>query len=213
MKMTLELSLVQTQNMYGNFYEILNRKRVFIENGDEDAVPEIIKFLIENIDYVDAYINDKAIVANIREIQALTTTELACLRYMLGTFGLDVLAYIVAETEDNPEGLATGLVEYNIIDTNDYMTASIPFVSKIVMDADKASLPALYKAIDENFELFKGDLFADFGNQIVQYSNILDTSAQLTGIVMPAVTNQINSILNFLGIKIIVITNSDPVEV
>lgn len=213
MKMTLELNLVQTQNMYGNFYELLNRKRVFIENGDEDAVPEIIKFLIENIDYVDAYINDKAIVANIREIQALTTTELACLRYMLGTFGLDVLAYIVAETEDNPEGLATGLVEYNIIDTNDYMTASIPFVSKIIMDADKASLPALYKAIDENFELFKGDLFADFGDQIVQYSNILDTSAQLTGIVMPAVTNQINSILNFLGIKIIVITNSDPVEV
>lgn len=213
MKMTLEMNLVQTQNLYGNFYELLNRKRVFIENGDEDALPEIIKFIGENIDYIDAYINDKAVVANIREIQSLTTTEFACLRYMLGTYGLDVLTYIVAETEDNLNGLSTGMVEYNIIDTTDYETPSIPFVSKFTMDADQASLPTLYKHIDETFELFKGDLFADFGDQIIQYSNILETTSNLTGVIIPSVTNQINSILNYLGIKIVVITNSDPVEI
>lgn len=211
MKMILEMTLVQTQNMYGNFYEYLDRERVIINDGDEDAMPAILKFITKNIDYIDNSIQDKSLIANIKNLASLDVIELACLRYMLSTYGIDVLTYIVSEGEDNAKELQTGVVEYNVIDTNDYMTPSIPFATKLTMDADKVSLSGLFNKINELYSLFDGDLFADFGNPIVSYSNVLETSEKLTGIVMPTVTNQINSILGFLGIKLTVITNSEPV--
>lgn len=202
--MLLELNLVFSQSIYANAFTLVSRSRVMTENEDQ-VLTAIASFIKDNIETFDAAIADKDLVNRLQTVEFRTIGELYSLKYMIASFGLDILFNAVAELEVNPSEIAENTVEYNIIDELDSDPTFIRSASKVIISNEAGDLYSVYSKIIEGFGFFDTELTAGFNNPLTRDLTILKQSEELMGISPVAVTTEINSILEYLGKKVIAI--------
>lgn len=204
--MNLELNLVKVDNIYAQASKILARSRSLVGN-DTEAMAQIIKFINDNIDYINSAITDKSLVNQLTNLKSLSIDELQSLKYILAESGLDIQYWTVADIEDNEKGIPDKMIEYNIIDLTNYSSNFIPFCTKITVNADTYTISSVYAKIVEIYNLFKGNLFTDRINPITSDIKVIEDQENVLGSVPITVTTHINSILEFLGKKLYAILN------
>jgi len=202
--MLLELNLVFSQSIYANAFTLVSRNRVMTENEDQ-VLTAIASFIKDNIETFDAAIADKDLVNRLQTVEFRTIGELYSLKYMIASFGLDILFNAVAELEVNPSEIAENTVEYNIIDELDSDPTFVRSASKVVISNEAGDLYSVYSKIIEGFGFFDTELTTGFNNPLTRDLTILKQSEELMGISPVAVTTEINSILEYLGKKVIAI--------
>lgn len=212
MKIILEINLVRSTAMFSRSYEFLNRERVIIKTEDE-GYTAICNFIRTNESYFDVFLTDKLAVSQLKKLSSITISEFASLRYMLAIYGLDILVGIVAEVEDNPIEIPEGVLEYNVIDMNDHILPSFPFITKIVIPSTATQLSEIYRTIEDTFGFFKGDLFTDFKNPLKSMINVLEQNEELLGKTIVSISDFLTTAFEFLGKKLIVITNAESVSI
>jgi hypothetical protein len=198
--------------MFSRSFEFLARERVIIKTESE-GYDAICDFIRKNADYFDAFLTDKLAVSELKKLTSLTVTELVSLRYMLSLNGLDLLVGIVAEVEENPIEIPEGILEYNIIDTNDHILPSFPFITKIVIPSTTTQLSEVYRLINDTFGFFEGDLFTDFKNPLVAMINVLEENENLLGKTIVSISDFLNNAFEFLGKRLIIISNAESIAV
>lgn len=202
--MTLELNLVFSQSIYASAFTLISRSRVETETEDQ-ALSAIASFIKNNIDSFDAAIADKDLVNRLQNVEFTTIGELYSLKYLIASFGLDILFNYVAEMEVDPTDIGDNMVEYNIIDELDNTPSFIRSASKVVVSNEAGDLHTVYSKIVDGFGFFNSDLTAGFNNPLMRDLTILKQAEDLMGVSPVPVTTEINSILEYLGKKVIAI--------
>jgi len=202
--MILELNLVFSQSIYANAFTLVARDRVMADDDDQ-VLEKIAEFIKNHIDSFDAVIADKDLVNRLQTVQFRTISELYSLKFMIASFGLDILFNSVAELEVNPQEVSENTTEYNIIDELDSDPSFVRSTSKVVISNEAGDLHTVYSKIIEGFGFFDSELTAGFNNPLTRDLNVLKQSEELMGISPVAVTTEINSILSYLGKKVIAI--------
>lgn len=204
--MLLELNLVKNQGVYSQVFTSLARKRVLVEN-DTDALSEVCKFIRENLDTFDAALTNKALISQLETIEMMTIDDFSCFRFMIANAGLDILIFGVSDVETNEEGVPEGYTEYNVIDNNQCLSSFIKFCTKVVADNDTPSFGKLYSTVVGMYGFFQGELFTGFRNPLTTQLQVITESEEKLGVAPSASTQYLNSVLQYLGKDIIVITD------
>lgn len=205
--MNLEINLVRSQSIYSKAFTILSRKRAFVSN-DSEAMAQIESFFAENLDTFDAALTNKALVSQLSNLNGLTIDEFYSLKFMLAASGLDVLVWNVAELEVNSSEIPEGFMEYNSVDyLNSADSSFISFCTKIVLSASGGDMYELYSKIFNMYGLFKGDLFVGYKNPVENQLEILKQTEEAMGVSPVAITNYLNSILEYLKKDTIALMN------
>jgi hypothetical protein len=124
---------------------------------------------------------------------------------LLASFGLDILVFSVAEEEVNPSEVEDGTTEYNVIDELDSTPSFVRRSSKVVVSNEAGDLHTVYSKVIEGFGFFNSELTAGFNNPLTRNLNVLTQAETLMGVSPVPVATEINSILEYLGKKIIAI--------
>lgn len=202
--MILELNLVFSQSIYANAFTLIARDRVAVED-DEQVLAQVASFIKNHIEVFDAAIADKDLVNRLQTLELRTISDFYSLKYMIASFGLDVLTSYVADLEINPSEITENTTEYNIIDELDSTPSFVRSASKVVVSNESGDLHTVYSKIIEGFGFFDSDLTAGFNNPLTRDLQILKQSEDLIGVSPVPVTTEINSILEYLGKKVIAI--------
>jgi len=202
--MLLEINLVFSQSIYSNAFTLIARDRIVVENDDQ-ALNQITEFIKDHIDSFDAAIPDKDLMNRLQSLELVTISDLYSLKFYLANFGLDLLFNYVAELEVNPTEISENTIEYNIIDELDSTPSFIRSASKVVINNESGDLHTVYSKVIEGFGFFESELTAGFNNPLTRSLNVLKQSEELMGVSPVAVTTEINSILDYLGKRIIAI--------
>lgn len=203
--MTVELNLVFSQNIYSTVFTLVNRSRVSAADNSE-VLRAIEAFIRENLDSFNTAIIDKDVVNRLQDVQFNTVSDFYSLKFMLASYGMDILVNSVAELEQDAEGIDPSIIEYNVIDEISWNNTFVRSASKITMPSDgSGKLSEVYSKIIEGYGLFTGAAVEGFKNPLVQDMELLKQSEDLMGVTPSPVTSDINSIMEYLGKKIIVI--------
>lgn len=204
--MNLEINLVKVASVDAKMSKLLARNRVLVQS-DTEALDSIAKFIADNASTFTAVITDQRLVAQLQDLSKLTIVDLDCLRYVLSTKGLDLWYFYVADVESNPSDIPEGLIEYNILDSSNMMSAFIPFGTKVSKSQQDNKLTDLYTKVMEMYGLFNGGIFNGMRNPIKATVESMKSSEELLGMVPTMQTTYLNSIFDFLKKDIRVITN------
>lgn len=202
--MLLEINLVFSQSIYSNSFTLIARDRVEVED-DGQVLDQIVEFIKNHIESFDAAIPDKDLMNRLQTLKLTTISDLYSLKFILANFGLDILCNYVAELEANPSEISDNTVEYNIIDELDDAPSFVRSASKVVVGNESGELHTVYSKVIEGFGFFNSELTAGFNNPLTRSLNVLTQSETLMGVSPVPVTTEINSILEYLGKKIIAI--------
>lgn len=203
--MKLEVNLVSVKSPFTRVYGFLARNRYDVEN-DSDVASSIIKFIHENIDYFSSAISDKNLISKLETLNSINPDQFMSLKYILCSFGLDILVTSVGVNEINPESVSDNEFEYSIIDDNMPTGEFTKQSTKYVLPSDNVSMSTLYTKIMESFELFKGDLLSDYKNPLQNQIDVIRANELSIGETSPQITSYINSVFEYLGKKLILIT-------
>jgi DNA-directed RNA polymerase subunit N (RpoN/RPB10) len=184
--------------------KFLARSRYEVTN-DTEALDAIAKFIAENISTFTSALTDQRLLGQLQSLDNLTINEYSCLRYILASKGIDIWAMYVKENEINADDLSANTFEYNVLD-KDTATSFIPMCTRFVQLTNENSLSKLYTEIVDAFGLFEGRLFVGMNNPIMVTVNAMK-SDETVGVVSKFKTSYINSILDFLGKDLRVITD------
>jgi hypothetical protein len=202
--MLLEINLVFSQSIYSNALTLIARDRVDVERDDQ-VLAQISEFIKDHIESFDAAIPDKDLMNRLQTLELTTVSDFYSLKFILANFGLDILCTYVAELEVNPSEISENTTEYNIIDELDDAPSFVKSASKVVVSNEAGDLHTVYSKVIEGFGFFNSELTAGFNNPLTRSLNVLTQSETLIGISPVPVTTEINSILEYLGKKIIAI--------
>jgi hypothetical protein len=183
--------------------KFLARSRYEVTN-DTEALDAIAKFIAENISTFTSALTDQRLVGQLQSLNNLTINEFSCLRYILASNGLDIWTWYVKEGEVNQDEVSGNTFEYNVLD-KDTATSFIPMCTRFIQAKSENSLVKLYTNIVDAFGLFEGRLFVGMNNPIMTTVKAME-SDELIGVVSNIKTSYVNSILDFLGKDLKVIT-------
>lgn len=199
--MNLEINLVKTNAVGATAFQSLNRTRVQV-NTTNDINAVLKDFILENIGEIDMHVRDKAFMAQLGNLENFDLQMLQSIKFMLATNGIDIIYYAVSEDEDAPAEVAADSVEY-IAMSSVLGNAGIPFALKCIGSAKTGTMAEVYETIMANFRLFNGDMFAN--NPMKRQIEAINTTETLIGHTPAASSNYVNSILEYLGVKLICI--------
>lgn len=202
--MLLEINLVFSQSIYSNAFTLIARDRVDVEN-DEQVLSQICDFIKNHIDSFSAAIPDGDLMNRLQTLELTTISDFYSLKFILANFGLDILCSSVAELEVNPTEISENTTEYNVIDELDDAPSFVRSASKVVVSNEVGDLHTVYSKVIEGFGFFNSDLTAGFNNPLIRSLDVLTKSETLMGVSPVPVATEINSILEYLGKKIIAI--------
>lgn len=201
----MELNLVKNQGIYSQVFSLLARKRVLAEN-DTDVLTEVCNFIRENLDIFDAALTNKALIGKLENIEMLTIDEFHCLKYVIANSGIDILLFGVSDVEVGADGIPEGNNEYNVIDNNLCLTSFVKFCTKVLADSKTSNFGKVYSTIADMYGFFEGELFTGFRNPISTQLQVINEAEKLLGVAPTSSTQYLNSILDYLGKNVIVIT-------
>ena len=208
--MQLELTLGKTSGYLSGSYTFLKRERFKI-NDESDFMRSVIKFIADNSETIMAAIGDKELYGKFMNLQSLSVADFRTLRLMLADkYGLELSYWSVADEETNPDSIAEGTIEYNVIDEMAEYNGVSRYAVKISVPEDNMRFSYLYKKIISAFDLFNSEMFSDYDNPL-QRENTgiianLDPEETLTGEVNPVVTHEAAQIFKYLGLKYVAYT-------
>lgn len=203
--MNLELNLVKTQSIYSRVSSSIARQRTLI-NNESEAMSAIMSFIADNIEIFDAALSNKALVNQLQNLTDLTIDEFSSLKFMLASNGLDILAWAISDNELNEIEVPDGILEYNIVDRNNSLMSFLDFCTKINISEESGTLADMYQRIVDMYGLFEGDLFVGYLNPLSSQVQVLRQTEQTLGVTPNAITTYLNSVLEYLGKEIYVIT-------
>lgn len=203
--MNLELNLVKTQSIYSRVSSSIARQRTLI-NNESEAMSAIMSFIADNIEIFDAALSNKALVNQLQNLTDLTIDEFSSLKFMLASNGIDILAWAISDNELNEVEVPDGILEYNVVDRNNSLMSFLDFCTKININEESSTLADMYQRIVDMYGLFEGDLFVGYLNPLSSQVQVLRQTEQTLGVTPNAITTYLNSVLEYLGKEIYVIT-------
>jgi len=203
--MNLELNLVKNQGVYSQVFSLLARKRVPAET-DTEVLTEVCNFIRENLDIFDAAVTNKALISQLEKIDMMTIDEFSCFKFVIANSGIDLLIFGVSDVEVDSDGVPAGKIEYNVIDNNQCLTSFVKFCTKVLADDKTSDFGDVYKNIIDMYGFFSGELFTGFRNPLSTQLQVINESERLLGVAPASSTQYVNSILEYLGKNVIVIT-------
>lgn len=203
--MKVELNLIKNQGIFIPVYTLISRERFNVD--DDNIMTTICQFIRDNASVFDAALSDKELVTKLTTIESISVSELMSLKYCLASAGMDLLVNQVAEEEVNPDSIPEGIAEYNIIDDLDVEQGFVKFSTKVTTDQDTSSMSDVYGKIIEIFDYFSTPLTASCENPLKENMDTLLVTEKSIGRAPESVTTYINSVLEYLGKRIILIQN------
>lgn len=200
--MNLEINLVKTDAVGATAFQSLNRTRVQV-NTTNDINAVLKDFILENIGEIDMHIRDKAFMAQLGNLDDTFDLQmLQSIKFTLATNGIDIIYYAVSEDEDAPAEVAADTVEY-IAMSSVLGNAGVPFALKFIGSPKTGTKAELYETIMTNFRLFNGSMFIN--NPMKRQIDAINTTETLIGHAPVASCEYVNTILEYLGVKLICI--------
>jgi type IV secretory pathway ATPase VirB11/archaellum biosynthesis ATPase len=204
--MNLELNLVKTRSIDSKIGKLIQRHRVEVENSS-DVMVAICKFIRDNNATFTAALTDQVFVEKLANINSLTISEFNCLRYVLAEKGLDIWVWSTKVDEVNPNEVPSSVFEYSIIDTSFIQGGFIPFATRFIQTNSDNSLPTVYTQILDAYGLFQSQLFSSMKNPLKNMIEAMKVDQDAVGMVSSTKTTYVNSMLEFIGKDIRVITD------
>jgi hypothetical protein len=204
--MNLELNLVKNAGIYDKVFTLLSRTRVKVSN-DSEVMSSILAFIGENINVFDSVFSDKGFVDRLESLDTLTNEHLFGLKFIMAQSGIDLIFYTVSDDEDNPVDIPEGLLEYISINSIHSTSLITKFATKFVMSESSLKVSEVYKTMNEIYDNFGGELLSDLMNPIQSQIQFLERDENYIGVTPTSITNYLNSVFNYLGKDLIVITN------
>lgn len=121
--------------------------------------------------------------------------------------GIDLIFYTVSDDEDNPVDIPEGMIEYISINNIHSTSLITKFATKFVMSESNLKVSEVYKTMNEIYDNFGGELLSDLMNPIQSQIQFLERDENYIGVTPTSITNYLNSVFNYLGKDLIVITN------
>lgn len=202
--MLLEINLVKTATIDSKVAKYIARQRYEVAS-DTEVLDYISKFIGENISTFTAALTDQRFVSALSSLNNLTIEKFNCLRYVIASKGLDVWVWYVKEGEANASEVSDNVFEYNVLDrfsTNSF----VPMCFRVLQSSSENSLSKLYTEINNAYDLFGGSLFAGQVNPIMNMVKAMKVDEDAMGTVGQGKTTYVNSILEFIGLDIKVVT-------
>lgn len=204
--MNLEVNLIKVPSVAGKMGTFLGRNR-YSCNNDTEALDAINKFISENMDTITAVIIDPKLNGILTEGN-LTINDLMCIKYLLSLKGLDLWYWYVSDSETNATGIEPDTFEYNVVDElNLYNSSFIPFCTKVNQLISDMKISAVYSKIIDIYGLFQGTKFNGIHNPLKNTIDSMKGSETALGTVPGTLTTYTNSVLEYLGKNIKVITD------
>lgn len=163
-------------------------------------------FLKDNLDRIESKLGIGEISTIVNSSDVLTRKDLSCINYYLGKVGLKVQIQNVADDEDNPTSVPTGIVEWNIINRN-FIQNDYPTTTKIVPSPDEDIISTL-KQIVENSDVFD-EKFAGLKNPFTELFDNLKRIKDVSGSVNSALVGKVYEYLDQLGFDVFCATSED----
>jgi hypothetical protein len=204
--MNLELNLVKNTGIYDKVFTLLSRTRVKVSN-DSEVMSSILTFIGENINVFDSVFSDKGFVDRLENLDTLTNEHLFGLKFIMAQSGIDLIFYTVSDDEDNPVDIPEGMIEYISINNIHSTSLITKFATKFVMSESNLKVSEVYKTMNEIYDNFGGELLSDLMNPIQSQIQFLERDENYIGVTPTSITNYLNSVFNYLGKDLIVITN------
>jgi hypothetical protein len=202
----IEFNLVKTQGMFSPVYTLLMRKRINIDTKDNAQILQsALDFLKENHDTLVAALSDQDFVEKIMAADSTTMDEFMSIKYILTQSGLDVLVNEVAELEINPEDIEEGTNEYSLIDN--LTNGTFKLATKVVLPDESSNLSMVYEKLTGLYNFFNTPVTSNYRNPLTVQLGQLKRIEETVGVASTQITSYINSVLEYLGKSIILITN------
>lgn len=191
----------KTDSYISTVFTFLKRERFKI-NDESDFMKSVIMFLANNKDSIESAVGDTEFMGKVLNLQSLSVSDFRSLRMFLANHGLELSYWSVADDETNPRGLASGTVEYNVIDEMAAYNGVSRYASKVTMSIDNIDLPYLYGKILTSFELFNSELFDSMKvNPVEECIKAIENSQSFVGRVNSVVTQEVGNIFDYLGLR------------
>ena len=118
------------------------------------TIEQFVKgFLKDNLDKFEAGIGNPELTEMINSTQVLGRHDLVSINYYLSQIGYIVKIFNVADDEDDPVTVPTGVIEWNSIDHN-FLQYDYPTATKVI-PGEGMDIPAVLRSIVEASDLFK----------------------------------------------------------
>jgi len=192
--------------MFSPVYTLLMRKRINIDTKDNAQILQsALDFLKENHDTLVAALSDQDFVEKIMAADSTTMDEFMSIKYILTQSGLDVLVNEVAELEINPEDIEEGTNEYSLIDN--LTNGTFKLATKVVLPDESSNLSMVYEKLTGLYNFFNTPVTSNYRNPLTVQLGQLKRIEETVGVASTQITSYINSVLEYLGKSIILITN------
>lgn len=204
--MILEINLVKTPSIDSTYGQLILRRRTPVKT-DEDVMKSILSTIQDNIEFIEGAIADNALANKISNLSDLTINELYELKYYLNYFsGLDLWTWYVNDLEIGKDGVDAGMFEYTIVDKTAVQSLFVPIAQRFNVPTDEIKLSKIYTQISEMTGLFDSQLSDGIVNPIKNQIEVLIPSENANGTVSTAITQNINNIFNYMGKRIITLS-------
>jgi len=204
--MKLEINLVKSPQIDSRTVKFLTRAR-FSVASESEVMDAIQKFIKDNISTFTASLTNARLVAQLESLSNLTVSQFQGLRYMLSQSGMDIWAWAVKENEIDEIELPDNTVEYNVIDRNQVSFGFIPMSLRFTQLSSEISLSSVYQKIKDAYGIFEGSFYAGMRDPIKNSISTMQESEKVLGVAPQSSSTYVNSILDFLGKELRVISN------
>lgn len=171
------------------------------------SIEDFLKgFINDNLDRIEAKVGVGGISELVSGEDPLTRKDISCINYYLNREGLKIQIQNVADDEDNPTSIPTGMVEWNVIDRN-FIQNNYPTATKIVPSPTE-DIPDVLKQIVDNADLF-GEKYVGMPNPFTEMFENLKRIKDISGSVNSAIVSRIYEYLDQLGFEVFCATSED----
>lgn len=163
-------------------------------------------FLRDNLDRIETRLGVGELSTIIDSEEALTRKDLSCINFYLNKAGLKLQIQNVADDEENPTTIPSGIVEWNVINKN-FIQNDYPTTVKIIPSPD-ADIISTLKQIVEDADVFTGK-FAALKNPFTELFDNLKRVKDISGSVNAALVGKVYEYLDQVGFDVFCATSED----
>lgn len=202
----VNLFSISASDVEVNVGKCVARARVDLD-GLGVSIPEFVKgFIRDNLDNLESAISNSSLVDFINSNTVMTNIDFASLNYLLTQIGYLVTVWNVADDEDNPRGIGSGTLEYNIINRN-FLQKDYPTVTKLL--PGNKNVAEVVNDIVTQSGLFDDSKFSGVRNPFTPLLNHLKEEDGKIGIINSSVITKIYSLLDRMGFGIFCATSEE----
>lgn len=195
----IEVTLISSTEG-GKVGRFVSRKRASLERLGVNKNQFIQGFLKDNMDTLETATKNPDLLNLINSDTLLNNKDIASIRYTLSTIGYQLLVVFAADDEINPVSVASGEIEYNLVD-NTFLMEDLPTVTKDVSPLGSSIMPVLTKAV-ESLGFYDEDKFKGVANPLKSLLRQASDDEKNIGAPGTSVINRLYNILDQMGVQL-----------